>query len=664
MTIAGFGFDTTAAHDTVTFSNGVTGTVTSATSTSLTVSLTGLSSVTGGTALDANVTVDGVSSGSAVEVATVIPAVTSSTANLASTATSMTIAGYGFDTTAAHDTVSLSNGVTGSVTAATSTSLTLSLTGLSTVSTGTALDASVTVDGASNGSAVQVATVVTPVLAVTAVSPTQGPTAGGTTVVITGSDFTSATAVDFGTTAATTFSVNGAGTQITATDAAGTGTVNVTVTIPASHGSQTSPTSSADDFTYVTPPMANGQSLSTNENTALSGTLTASEFDSNPLTYAIAGSPAHGSLTSFNASTGTFTYTPTTGYYGADSFTFTASDDISTSTAATVTIGVVDNVTPVANAQSVSTNENTAASGTLTGSDADSNPLSDYTLDSPAAHGSVSVNASTGVFTYTPTTGFYGSDSFTFTVSDGTNTSSPGTVSISVVDNVTPVANGQSVSTNENTAVSGTVTGSDADSNPLSDYTLDSPAAHGSVSVNASTGVFTYTPTTGFHGSDSFTFTVSDGTNTSAAATVSISVVDNVTPVANAQSVSTNENTAVSGTVTGSDADSNPLTYAVASSPGHGSLTSFNASTGIFTYTPTTGFYGSDSFTFTATDGTNTSSAATVSISVVDNVTPTATGQSVSTNENTAVSGTVTGSDADSNPLTATPSAAVRRTAA
>ena len=76
--------------------------------------------------------------------------------------------------------------------------------------------------------------------------------------------------------------------------------------------------------------MANGQSISTNEDAATTGTLTASESDSNPLTYAQVSGPAHGSLTSFNASTGIFTYTPPTGYFGADSFTFTASDGIST----------------------------------------------------------------------------------------------------------------------------------------------------------------------------------------------------------------------------------------------------------------------------------------------------------------------------------------------
>ena len=206
-------------------------------------------------------------------------------------------------------------------------------------------------------------------------------------------------------------------------------------------------------------------------------------------------------------------------------------------------------------------------------------------------------------------------DSFTFTVSDDISTSTAATVSLSVVDNVTPVANGQSLSTNENTAVSGTLTGSDADSNPLTTYSVGSSPAHGSLtSFNTATGAFTYTPTTGFYGGDSFTFTVSDGTNTSTAATVSLNVIDSVTPMANGQSLSTNENTAVSGTLTGSDADSNPLTtYSVGSSPAHGSLTSFNTSTGVFTYTPTTGFYGGDSFTFTVSDGTNTSTAATVS---------------------------------------------------
>ncbi len=85
--------------------------------------------------------------------------------------------------------------------------------------------------------------------AVTAVSPSSGPTSGGTVVTITGTDFTGATAVDFGATPATGFTFNSA-TQITATAPAGTGTVDVRVTTAGG----TSATSAADRFTYVAAP--------------------------------------------------------------------------------------------------------------------------------------------------------------------------------------------------------------------------------------------------------------------------------------------------------------------------------------------------------------------------------------------------------------------------
>ena len=56
----------------------------------------------------------------------------------------------------------------------------------------------------------------TPAPAVTSVSPTSGSTDGGTVVTITGTDFTGATAVDFGSDAATAYTVNSS-TSITAT---------------------------------------------------------------------------------------------------------------------------------------------------------------------------------------------------------------------------------------------------------------------------------------------------------------------------------------------------------------------------------------------------------------------------------------------------------------
>ncbi|HET6867002.1 MAG TPA: IPT/TIG domain-containing protein, partial [Solirubrobacteraceae bacterium] len=80
---------------------------------------------------------------------------------------------------------------------------------------------------------------------VTGLNPSSGPTSGGTSVTITGSNLTGATAVTFGSTSATSFTVNSA-TQITATAPAGTGIVDVTVTTPAG----TSATSAADRYGY------------------------------------------------------------------------------------------------------------------------------------------------------------------------------------------------------------------------------------------------------------------------------------------------------------------------------------------------------------------------------------------------------------------------------
>jgi hypothetical protein len=84
---------------------------------------------------------------------------------------------------------------------------------------------------------------------VSGISPTSGSTAGGTVVTITGSNFTGATAVSFGSVAASSFTVNSA-TQITATaPAEAAGTVDVKVTTAGGASSAVA----ADHFTYVTP---------------------------------------------------------------------------------------------------------------------------------------------------------------------------------------------------------------------------------------------------------------------------------------------------------------------------------------------------------------------------------------------------------------------------
>jgi hypothetical protein len=93
---------------------------------------------------------------------------------------------------------------------------------------------------------------------------------------------------------------------------------------------------------------------------------------------------------------------------------------------------------------------------------------------------------------------------------------------------------------------------------------------------------------------------------------VSITVTAvNDPPTANPQAVSTPRDTAKAITLTGSDPDGNPLTYAIGTPPAHGALTGTPPNV---TYTPAAGYVGPDSFTFTVNDGTVTSAPATVSI--------------------------------------------------
>src|SRR5207253_2959361 len=105
-----------------------------------------------------------------------------------------------------------------------------------------------------------------------------------------------------------------------------------------------------------------------------------------------------------------------------------------------------------------------------------------------------------------------------------------------------------------------------------------------------------------------------DGTTDSNVATVSITVNHvNHAPVANDQMVSTNQDTAKAITLSATDADSDGLTYTVVSGPAHGTLSGMAPN---LTYTPNAGYFGPDSFTFKANDGTVDSNTATVSITV------------------------------------------------
>jgi len=126
----------------------------------------------------------------------------------------------------------------------------------------------------------------------------------------------------------------------------------------------------------------------------------------------------------------------------------------------------------------------------------------------------VVINANSGDYTYTPTVNASGVDTFTVLVHDGLEFSVPATVIVNITPvNDVPVAfYAGTISTDEDTAMSGTLGGLDYDNDVL-DFRLVVQGAKGDVVItNALTGAFTYTPHLNENGSDSFYFVVNDGT--------------------------------------------------------------------------------------------------------------------------------------------------------
>ena len=342
-----------------------------------------------------------------------------------------------------------------------------------------------------------------------------------------------------------------------------------------------------------------------------------------PLTAVLASNPAHGTLI-FNGD-GSFTYTPTAGYVGTDSYTYRDSDGLSLSPAATVslTVNAAPPLPPVANNDAYMATSGVplviTAPGVLANdTDPAGRPLTAMLVSGPT-HGLLTFNGD-GSFTYTPTAGYVGTDSFSYRDSDGLNQSPAATVTFTVVPDV-PVANPDAYEATSGVPLGVGAPGvlandTDPAGLPLTPSVVTLPA-HGTLTFNAN-GSFIYTPTAGYVGTDSFTYRDSDGTNQSMAATVTFTV-NPASPVANPDSY-----TATSGVplvvaapgVLANDFDPSglPLSAILATEPTHGTLT-LN-SNGSFAYTPTAGYVGTDSFTYRDGDPLSQGTPATVTLTV------------------------------------------------
>ena len=323
-----------------------------------------------------------------------------------------------------------------------------------------------------------------------------------------------------------------------------------------------------------------------------------------------------------------------------------------------ITINPV-NDPPSASGQTVTTNEDNSVTIAVSGSDIEGDALA-FSIVSPPRHGSLASLTSTGPasasFFYSPEDNFHGDDFFTFKVNDGFLDSIPATVSITVGPvNDPPSAAGESVATDEDAPVTMTLLGSDVDGDSLTFSVVD-PPKHGSLGPTTLASVV-YSPQSNFHGDDSFTFKVNDGSSDSSLATVNITVLAvNDPPQAAAETVATDEDAPVTITLTGTDVEGDGLAFSIVVAPQNGSvgpMTSTDATSASVLYSPQDNFHGDDLFTFVVNDGSSGSDPATVNVTVNPiNDPPTASGHSLSTEDDTKVTIVLTARDVDGDQLT------------
>ena len=400
-------------------------------------------------------------------------------------------------------------------------------------------------------------------------------------------------------------------------------------------------------------PAAGNDAYATDEDTPLTTAAPGilgndSDADGDALTI-MAGSPQHGQL-EWHAD-GSFTYTPDENFHGLDGFSYFVTDGTADSDMATVTIAVNPvNDSPTSINDEYTIDEDTTLEVVPPGvlgndTDPDSDPLSAI-LVAPPQHGTLTLNAD-GSVNYTPDANFNGVDGFSYLAGDGTGQSEVASVTINVTPvSDQPIAAGDAYVTDEEVALTIAAPGilandSDADGDALTAQLISGPA-NGTLAMNAD-GSFTYTPNAGFSGTDTFSYAASDGALNSSAATVTINVNStNDAPTAVDDAFTLAEDGTLALDIAGgvlandSDPDGDALIASLVSGPSNGTIV-LN-SDGSLSYTPNANFNGSDSFTYSATDG-GLSDEATVTITISpENDLPLAVADGYTTAEDTALS--------------------------
>ena len=426
----------------------------------------------------------------------------------------------------------------------------------------------------------------------TSAAPNSGSTAGATSVVLTGTNLTGATAVSFGGTAASSFIVNNASTITATTPSHAAGAVNVVVTTPGGTATLT------NGYTYAVPAPTVGP---------VSATVAANS-SANPITLSLSGGAATSVAVSTAASHGTatasgtsITYTPTAGYSGSDTFAYTATNASGTSSPATVTITVSPPTLSVTPTTLPNGTQGSAYSQTLSASGGTA-PYS-YAITAGALPAGLTLNTSTGVISGTPSAS--GTANLTITATDANSATGARAYSL-LINGLPPVAG----------AVSATVA-ANSSANPITlnlsggaatSVAVSTAASHGTATASGTS--ITYTPTAGYSGSDTFAYTATNANGTSSPATVTLTVSPPTLSVTPTTLPNGTQGSAYSQTLSASGGTA-PYSYAITAGALPAGLT-LNTSTGVISGTPSAS--GTANLTITATDANSATGARAYSL--------------------------------------------------
>lgn len=355
------------------------------------------------------------------------------------------------------------------------------------------------------------------------------------------------------------------------------------------------------------------------------------------MTYGINAGTDNGTTVSKTGTYGILTVTKATGAYvfvpndtaieerktdASETFTVTVSDGVA-STSAILSINVAGaSEAPVATDTATRSSEDTPITSKVSATDIEGDALT-YTPVTQPANGILSLGPN-GSYTYTPAANFNGTDSFTYKASDGSANSNIATVSITItpVNDAPVLANALAnrsvtLGSSLNFAFAGNAF-NDVD-NPSLTYTatlLNGNSLPTWLSFSPTTRTFSGTPKTSDLGTLSVKVTASDG-SLSASDTFDVVVSErpNTSPTASNAAANTNEDTLLTASLPrATDAESDQVTYAKASTPAKGTVSV--TADGSYTYTPTSNTHGSDSFRYTVTDDRGASNTYTVSLTI------------------------------------------------